>query len=121
MLTRNNFLSITSLACISGSTSIVLFSQEKPLRWMEIHIHTAAAVNHTSEREILSRTCYFGNSQWITSEENCSDKIYFRLNSKAGGRDLPGYVYSQCQTKLYLSIIHKEFNCLDKSYIFMKK
>ena len=70
--------------------------------------------------EILSRTCYFVNSQWITSEESCLDKIYFRVNSKAGCKDLPGYVCSQCQTKLYLSIIHKEFNCLDKSYVLMK-
>ena len=39
-LARSNFLSTTSLACISGSTSIVLFSQEKPLWWTEIHTHT---------------------------------------------------------------------------------
>ena len=84
-------------------------------------LEVTAAVNHSSVHEILSRTCYFINSQWITSEENCLDKIYFRVNSKAGCKDLLGYVWSQCQTKLHLSIIQKEFNCLDKSYVLMKK
>ena len=44
-LTRSNFLSATLLACISGSTSIVLFSQEKPLQWTEIHTHTHTRSN----------------------------------------------------------------------------
>ena len=46
-LTQSNFLSTTSLACISGSTSIVLFNQEKPLRWTEINTHTHTHT-HTS-------------------------------------------------------------------------
>ena len=97
----------------------LLFHACRPciLKLLEI----TAAVHHSSVREILSRTCHFVNSQWITSEENCLDRIYFRLNSKVGGRDLLGYVCSKYQTKLCLSITHKEFNCLDKSYVLMEK
>ena len=39
-LTQSNFLSTTSLACVSGSTSIVLFSQVKLLPWTEINTYT---------------------------------------------------------------------------------
>ena len=85
-------------------------------------LEITAAVNYSSVLAILSRTCYFVNSQWITSEENCLDKIYFDLNGRTGRRcgDLLG-VCSQCQTMLCLSIIHKEFNCLDKYFILTKK
>ena len=49
-LTRNNFLSTTSLACISGSTSIALLSKEKPLRWTETHTHTHAHTHMRAEK-----------------------------------------------------------------------
>ena len=29
--------------------------------------------------EILSRTCHFPNSPWITTAKNCLDKIYYSL------------------------------------------
>ena len=91
----------------------LLFHACKPciLKLLEI----SAVANHSDVREILSRTCYFVNSQWLTSEKNCFEKIYFRLISKAGGRDLE--VCSQCQINLCLSVIYKEFNCLNKSYV----
>ena len=39
-LTQNNFLSTTSLAWSLALHLLFCFSQEKPLRWKEIHTHT---------------------------------------------------------------------------------
>ena len=61
----------------------LLFHACRPciLRLLEI----SALANHTDVNEILSKTCHFVNSQWITSNENCLDKIYYSLGSKAEG------------------------------------
>ena len=74
--------------------------------------------NHANVNEILSRTFHFVNSQWITTEENCLDKIYYSLGGKAGSRDLD--VCPQCKMNLCFSVIYREFNCLDKSYVLAK-
>ena len=86
-------------------------------------LEITAATNCSSVREVLNRTCYFVNSQWITLEENCLDKIRFELNGRAGRKyeNILSYVCYQCQSKLCLMIIHKEFNYLDKSCIIKKK
>ena len=74
-----------------------------------------AEANNSDVCEILSKTCYFVNSQWLMSEENCLDKFYFGLSSNAGGRDL--YACNECKINLCLSVLYKEFNCLGKSYV----
>ena len=58
---------------------------------------------------------FFVNSQWITTEENCLNKIYFSLGSRGGGTDLDAC--PRCKLNLCLSVIYREFNCLDKSYV----
>ena len=85
-------------------------------------LEITAAVNDCSVREVLSKTFYFVNSQWNTLEENCLDKIHFELNrADKKYENILGYVCYQCQTKLCLKIIHREFNYLDQSYILPKK
>ena len=81
-------------------------------------LEISAAAAHTDANKVLSRTCHFVNLQWITTKENCLDKIYFRLSSKAGGRDLE--FCPQCKINLGLSVVYREFNCLDKSYVLAK-
>ena len=78
-------------------------------------LEISAAANDADVNEILGRTCYFVNSQWITTEENCLDKIYFKLRSRGGGRDLDAC--PRCKLNLCLSVIYREFNCLDMSYV----
>ena len=62
--------------------------------------------------------CHFVNSQWITTEEKCLDKIKYSLGSKAAGRDLDAY--PQCKMNLCFIVIYREFNCLDKSDVLAK-
>ena len=95
----------------------LLFHACRPciLRVLEI----SAVANDADVNEILGRTYYFVNSQWITTEENCLDKIYFKLRSRGGGRDLDAC--PRCKLNLCLSVIYREFNCLDKSDIVKKR
>ena len=77
----------------------------------------------------MSSICFFVNSQWLfTLEENCLekihfDKIHFDMNGRVGIKyeGILGNVCAQCQIKLRLKIIHREFDYLDKSYILTKK
>ena len=78
-------------------------------------LEISAAANDADVNEILDRTCYFVNSQWVTTEENCLDKIYFNVGSRGGGRDLDAC--PRCTINLCLSVIYREFNYLDKSYV----
>ena len=82
-------------------------------------LEISAAANNTDANEILGRMCHFVNSQWVTNEENCLDKIYFRLGSRARGKDLDSF--PQCRTNIYFSVIYREFNYLDKSYVVAAK
>ena len=78
-------------------------------------LEITAAVNSTSVREIFNSTCFFVNSQWLfTLKENCLDKIYFDLNGRIGIKydGILSNVCAQCQTKLCLKIIHREFKVL---------
>ena len=94
----------------------LLFHAWKPCIIKLLEISTVG--NHANVNEILSRMCHFVNSQWITTEENCLDKIYYSLGSKAGSRDLD--VCPQCKMNLCFSVIYREFNCLDKFYVLEK-
>ena len=76
-------------------------------------LEITAAANDSSVREILSRTRYFVNSPWVRTENNCLDNIYFSGTL--------GYICLRCQTNFCLSVVHEEFNCLDKYYILVKK
>ena len=94
----------------------LLFNACRPCIIKLLEISTIG--NHANVNEILSRTWHFVNSQWITTKENCLDKIYYSLGSKAGSRDLD--VCPQCKMSLCFSVIYREFNCLDKSYVLAK-
>ena len=81
-------------------------------------LETSTVGNHANVNKILSRMCHFVNSQWITTEEKCLDKIKYSLGSKAAGRDLDAY--PQCKMNLCFIVIYREFNCLDKSDVLAK-
>ena len=50
--------------------------------------------------------CHFVNSQWITTEKKCLDKIKYSLGSKAAGRDLDAC--PQCKMNLYFILLFTE-------------
>ena len=51
---------------ISGITFIVFFSQEKPLRWKEIHTHTPTHTQHT-HTHTQTHTC----TKWMAPNKCC--------------------------------------------------
>ena len=57
---------------------------------------------------------------YIGLHENCFDRIGFGIAGKKYEGSLRN-VFAECKSKLFLKIIHREFNYLDKSYILTKK
>ena len=78
-LTQKYFFSIPSLTWISGIVSIVLFSQEKSLRWREINTHTHTHT-HTHTYTHIHILQYANTGPIQRSFQNFFSIILFLLN-----------------------------------------
>ena len=96
----------------SQATGLLFYACKPCILWI---LEISAAANDADVNDFLGRMCYFVNSQWISTEENCLDKIYFSLGSRGGVTDLDAC--PRCKLNLCLSVIYIEFNCLDRSYV----
>ena len=103
-LTRSNFLITTSLTYISGSTSIVLFSQEKPLQWTEVH-------THVSTKQIAPNKCcgiffahWFGQVHWSINVSKENVVVFFHHNYDyfilCDNQNLVSFFYILISTKI---------------------
>ena len=84
-------------------------------------LEITSAGNCNKTRQTKNSTCYFINSQLLTAEENCLDKVHFWLNHRIKHGDTLDIVCEQCKPNLCALMIYKELNFLDKSYIITRK
>ena len=62
---------------------------------------------------IFSKSCHFVNSGWLSTEKNCPDKFHYKVGGLTD-------ICEECELKLCLKFVQRDFNYLDKSYIITK-
>ena len=83
-------------------------------------LEITTAGNCNKVHKIMNSMCCFINSQ-LLAEENCLDKVHFWLNHRIKYGDILDIVCLQYKPKFCTTIIYKELNLLDKSYIITRK
>ena len=76
-------------------------------------LEITGTANDLSLQEVFSKSCHFVNLWWLSTEKNCPDKFHYKVGSLTN-------ICEECELKLCLKFIQRDFNYLDKSYIITK-